>query len=296
MIRLAVIATLTAFLASTASAAFSFWQVRPIVAANVPYGLSGEETADVYQLPGDNTKKRPAVLLIHGGGWRSGDKAGYSGYAKKLAAKGIASVSINYRLFREDAGVNHWPAQIQDVQLAVRWLRANASTYGIDPNRICAWGDSAGGHLALLLGSMNTVKPGDRSHLYADQSPSVKCVIDMFGPTHLASPSLNNLRSYLTVLLGGKSPEQAPKIWEEASPAAIANKASAPTLIVHGLTDDVVSFEQAKDMKAALDKNGVANEFVPFMGGHWFKDAASDRVRASAEKMMVDYAVKMLNP
>jgi len=67
-------------------------------------------------------------------------------------------------------------------------------------------------------------------------------------------------------------------------------------LIIHGLTDDVVSFEQAKDMKAALDKNGVVNEFVPFMGGHWFKDAASDRIRASAEKMMVDYAVKMLNP
>lgn len=295
MFRSVVVGLFIIALAPTVNAGFfSFSANKFQLMPDQTYGLSGAEKADVYQLPG---AKRPAVLFIHGGGWQSGDKSGYSFYAKMLADKGIASVAINYRLFNAETRVNPWPAQIEDVQLALRWLRANAAKYNIDASRLCVWGDSAGAHLSLLLGSMKTIMPGDRAHLYRDQSLAVTCVVDMFGPTDLAAPSLSNMHALLTSMFGGQTPEQSPKIWHQASPAQIVTAASAPTLIAHGKDDAIVAFDQANSLKAAFDKSGVAYEWVPFPGGHWFKEPTTPQpIVDTVTRKMVDYVVRKLNP
>ncbi|MEP6988575.1 MAG: alpha/beta hydrolase, partial [Chloroflexota bacterium] len=126
----------------------------------VTYGEVGGEklVLDVYQ-PAASDGPLPAVIVIHGGAGSFGDRSGESDRAQGLAANGYVAFNIDYRLL--DGGKNPWPAQIEDAQLAVRWVRANAKQYNVDPDRLCSLGHSFGGELAALLGERDTPTGGD---------------------------------------------------------------------------------------------------------------------------------------
>jgi acetyl esterase/lipase len=140
---------------------------------------------DIYY-PATATRQWPAVIIVHGGAWITGDKATSASLAIQpgLTARGLLVVSINYRLAPDFP----WPAMIEDAKCAVRSLRAHASEYNLDPNRIAIEGDSVGGQIALLVGLTDPTVGWDVGP-YLDTSSQVQAVVDFFGPTNLTDPS-----------------------------------------------------------------------------------------------------------
>ncbi|MFC7618997.1 alpha/beta hydrolase fold domain-containing protein [Microlunatus sp. GCM10028923] len=198
----------------------------------------------------------PAVVYLHHGGWRQGDRS-YGGYPWNgpiLAAHGFVVASVSYRF----TSVAPFPAQLHDVKAAVRWLRANADHYGIDHDRIGALGDSAGGHLAALLGTT-----GDRPDLEGDcgspgRSSRVQAVVARCAPYDFRtfSPRDPGISAVLDALFGGSASERA-ALRELASPRAHVTPESAPFLIIHGTLDETVPVEQARAMAGTLRDGGV---------------------------------------
>jgi acetyl esterase/lipase len=241
-------------------------QYAAVVQSNVAYGPLPEETLDLCR-PRDATGPRPGVILIHGGGWSSGDKSEYAGLCRRLATYGYMAATINYRLTPKHI----WPTQLVDAQLAVRSLRANAITYGLDPRRLCSWGFSAGGHLAVFLGVLRTIHPGDQTALYADQSPAVSCVVDEFGPVDLLSLQPTAFHSQiLRGLFGGAPASEDAAAYRDASPTFDVTAHSAPTLIVQGTQDQLVEAAQSRELWTLLQHAGVPTEYISFDGGHMF--------------------------
>lgn len=259
--------------------------------SNQKYGATEFEKMDIHRAGGAN---RPAIVIIHGGGWAGGDKGGHDWYAKQFQRKGITVFNINYRLITAGRPDTVWPAQIQDVQNVVRLIRANAAKCGIDPNRICAMGDSAGGHLAMMLGTLKKSWPGDRSELNADQSPAVSCVVDLFGPSDLANPNFNKGGTALVGLFGGKTVAQDPELYAKASPINNVTSQSAATLIFHGNNDTIVPLAQSTDFVSALNAKGVTNQIFVFNGGHWSFDPPSQKNQIDA--YMVEWVRQFLHP
>jgi acetyl esterase/lipase len=247
------------------------------ISKDVPYGLSSEEKADLYLLPGENN---PAIIFVHGGAWCAGDKSTYASYyAKKYYSAGISAIAINYRLGKVGDPSTYWPAQLQDAQLAVRWAKANARKFGIDPDRICAFGDSAGGHLAIFLAARTTSQPGDRSGLYSDMSPSVSCAVNMFGPSDLTdSRQLEALNSL--AIFGGRSYAQDPGPYGDASPIRAINGRSAPILTIQGTKDPIVPPSQADMLSRKMKEVSVPNPVIRFNAGHWFDGLPTSRKNA----------------
>jgi acetyl esterase/lipase len=276
------------------SVAQASWWDNFTVMKDVQYGPSAPEIADLY-LP-STVGSRPAIVMVHGGAWMAGDKTGLNFYARNFANAGIAVVNINYRLLKPDVPETAWPTQIEDAQLAVRWVRANSRTLNIDPNRICAWGDSAGGHLALLLGSLQKNVPGDRSMLFAKQSPQVNCVIDFFGPTDFTQPSARVLDGVLKPLFHGKSLAEATEQYAAASPAKLVTSQTAPTLIVQGTQDKIVLLEQSTELDSVMTQKGIPHSMMTFNGGHWFENLQPSKQKNVIDQQVLDYAKKMLRP
>jgi acetyl esterase/lipase len=139
---------------------------------NVVYAkINGAELhLDIYEPAGTSAKPRPVVILIHGGGWTAFDKSTMRGMGGFLSRSGFVAFSVDYRLFR--AGENRWPTQLDDVQRAVRWIRANASKYSVDPDHIGAFGHSAGAQLAALLGMEDTRDNSDPAGQILEPGPS----------------------------------------------------------------------------------------------------------------------------
>ncbi|MCS6860969.1 MAG: alpha/beta hydrolase [Abditibacteriales bacterium] len=231
-----------------------------IVENDVLYGEAGGEKLllDVYR-PKDAPGKRPAVILIHGGGWRAGNKSDAKGLAQDLAGRGFVGFAIAYRFAPK---FTH-PAQLDDCQLAVRWVRANAEKYQVDPERIGAAGASAGGHLAAMLGVRDT---RDKNAPLSQFSSKVRCVVDVFGPMDLR-PHLNTTYNNpfgLVLVQGfiGKKPDEAPELYADASPITFVSKDAAPFLILHGAKDNLVPISQSEAMAEALKKAGVEVNFI----------------------------------
>jgi acetyl esterase/lipase len=217
---------------------------------------------DLY-LPEKAEDKLPLVVWIHGGGWQAGSKEGCP--AVFLVAKGYVVASINYRLSQHAI----FPAQIDDCKAAVRWLRANADKYHIDPEHIGAWGASAGGHLVALLGTSAGEKELDGKGGNADRSSSVQCAVDFFGPTDFVhwDPDFNKpVYTMITNLLGGKANENPAKA-RAASPLFYVDKSSAPLLIVHGDKDPLVPLSQSEALVEAMKKAGVEAKLIVIKGG-----------------------------
>jgi acetyl esterase/lipase len=230
----------------------------------------------------------PAVLCIHGGGFRAGSREGYNGLCIKLAQHGFVAATTSYRL----APKYQFPAAVHDVKAAVRWLRANAATYQIDPARIGVTGGSAGGHLAQLLGVTAGVKEFEGEGGNAGQSSSVVCVVNEYGPSDFTKSYGKSVDAaeVLPLFLGGNL-ETARQRHIQASPLNWVTPDAAPTLILHGTEDKYVAYEQGVWMRDRLQACGVEVELVTFEGaGHGFKGADAER----AERAMMGFFEKRL--
>lgn len=219
---------------------------------------------DLY-LPKDAAEPCPLVIWIHGGAWQGGSKNGTPGVV--MLKHGFAVASINYRL--TDAAP--YPAQIEDCKAAVRWLRAKAKEYNLDPQRFGAWGASAGGHLVALLGTTSDMKELEGKDGNLEQSCRVQAVCDWFGPTDLTGMRGNladNPDGPVYKLLGGP-PSEKSDLARLASPVKFCKKECPPFLIMHGDKDNLVPLRQSQIMESALKKEGVPVELVVVEGkGH----------------------------
>jgi acetyl esterase/lipase len=247
---------------------------------DVVYSTAGGQKlkVDVY-FPKDHepgkTAARPAVLCIHGGAWRSGSRTDTAAFAFALAEKGYVAVTMSYRLFDPDKHPeNIWPAQYDDAQRAVRWMRASAATLGIDGKRIAAMGASAGGHLVALLGTTDT-RPGCEP-AYMEQSSRVNAVIDVFGPTDLTQDFSHlklgavTVQSLVDDFIGTKkSADDIRKAKVASSPSRFVDAKTVPFLILHGDKDAVVPVEQSRLMDRILKKASIPCTYVELKGeGH----------------------------
>ena len=196
----------------------------------------------------------PCVLCIHGGGFRAGNRDSYNPLLIKLAGRGYVAVSTSYRL----APKYQFPAAIFDVKAAVRWLKANAGLYQIDPDRIGVTGDSAGGHLAQFLGVTADVNQfeGDEGN-YA-QSTRIACVVNKYGPSDFTKSYGKSVDAaeVLPLWLGGNLGTAREK-HVLSSPLNWVTPAAAPTLILHGTDDKYVAYEQGVWMRDRLKSCGV---------------------------------------
>ncbi len=213
-----------------------------------------------------STKPMPAVIYIHGGGWAEGERstAMYPWLNPLLAAHGFITVSITYRLSRWAT----FPAQIHDAKAAVRWLRANAERYAIDPERIGVWGDSAGGHLSALLGVTGDLPELEGDNGSPGYSSSVQAVVARVPPTDFLSSTMqNNVPSMVTQLFGGMIDERA-DLMRMASPLYYVHSGVPPFQIVHGTSDESVPFEQGERFAKALSEVGGEVDFIVMPGCH----------------------------
>ena len=226
---------------------------------------------DLY-LPEQHDKPLPLIIWIHGGAWMAGSKDDPSP-ALRFTANGYAVAQVGYRLSQEAK----FPAQINDCKAAVRWLRANAAKYNLDPNKFVAWGASAGGHLVALLGTSGGVAVLEGNDNDLKESSRVQGVVDWFGPTdflHIGDAEIdlphNATDSPESKLIGGALLENKDKA-AKASPITYVSKDAPPFLIMHGDRDRTVPFSQSEWLYTALRKAGVDATFVPMKGaGHGF--------------------------
>lgn len=247
------------------------------VQQDVSYGTAGGHPLlmDVYE-PGESSSNlhdlRTAVVLIHGGGWTSFDKSTMHGMGMFLARSGFVAFSVDYRLFHPPE--NPWPAQLDDVQRAVRWIRANASKYRIDPDHIGAFGHSAGAQLAALLGMEDTRDNSDPA--LAKYSSRVQAVVDVSGPIDFTTHHDPDGDAFFAAFLGGDYAHH-PEIWQDASPAFHVSKNDSPFLIVHGTHDESVPMAQAEELADKLKQAGVPVKFVKFEDAHTFQTPEARR-------------------
>jgi acetyl esterase/lipase len=244
--------------------------------ADIPYAGTDNPRQKLDLLLPETPKdgKLPVVVFIHGGGWQGGDKTGGRRNVADLVAGGdFAGVSVGYRLTDEA----QFPQQSYDCKAAIRWIRANAEKYGLDPDKIAVWGSSAGGHLVALLGTSGGVKEleGDLGP-HTGTSSRVSCVVNYFGPSNFLTMGAQSAPggridhdapdSPEAKLVGGALQENKEKA-EAASPIAYVSKDDPPFLNVHGTADPVVPFAQSETLHAALKKAGVDSTLITVEGG-----------------------------
>jgi len=230
----------------------------------------------------------PCVLFIHGGGFRAGSREGYNAQIIRLAEKGYVAVTVSYRL----APKYPFPAAIHDTKAAVRWLRANAKKYAIDPTRIGVTGGSAGGHLAQFLAVTGDVAGFEGTGGNPTQSSKVACVVNYYGPSDFTKSYGKSVDAaeVLPLFLGGNL-EKARVQHVRASPLYWVTPNAAPTLCVHGTEDKYVAFEQAEWLVDKLKAATVEAELLKMTGaGHGFKGRDAE----TAEKAMVAFFDKHL--
>lgn len=234
------------------------------------------------------TSPAPAIVYIHGGGWRGGSKDRLPPLLKRLAQSGYFCVSIEYRLTREAP----FPAQIEDCKCAIRWLRANADKYHLN-DKIGVWGTSAGGHLAALLGVSGGVASLEGKGGWSGYSSRVQAVVNSFGPTDLLlakdtydewaangrHPTGHGLQS-VALLLGGDIANRRAEALA-ASPSTYVSADDPPFLLIHGAKDTLVPVSQCETFNVALKKAGVPSEskILPEFG-HGATSPESERMAA----------------
>jgi acetyl esterase/lipase len=233
---------------------------------NIEYATTGERRllVDVY-LPSGKVRP-PLVVWVHGGAWRSGDK---ENPPQALVAAGFALASVDYRL----SGEAKFPAQVHDIKAAIRFLRSKGNEFGYSTDRIAIAGDSAGGHLAVLVGVSSGVKPLEGTigeHL--DQSSAVQAIVDYFGPTNFvtilkqSTPHGLSVREPALKLLLGDMPEKLPQPAKLASPVSHVDENDPPLLIFHGDQDPQVPINQSHEMEGAYERQNLPVEFVVVHG------------------------------
>jgi acetyl esterase/lipase len=230
----------------------------------------------------------PAVICIHGGGFRAGDRHGYDKLCLRLAEAGYVAVTIDYRL----APKYPFPAAIHDVKAAVRWIRANAKRYSIDSDRLAVTGGSAGGHLAQFLAVTGEVKEFEGDGGNPDQSSAVTCVVNFFGPSDFTRSYGKSVDAaeVLPLWLGGNLDKERHK-HILASPLYWVTPHAAPTLCIHGTKDNYVAHEQSVWLVEKLKSADVEAELLTLeRAGHGFKDKDAE----AADRAMFAFFAKHL--
>lgn len=215
------------------------------------------EKLDVYLPPECMPGPYPAVLLIHGGGWRILDKgmAREKNIGYTFAKAGYAVFSINYLLNEvtrdpQTQKIIHekvaWPQNLYDCKTALRWIRRNAKKHQIDPNRIATMGGSAGGHLATLVASTAHADELNQGGLYTDESNEVSCVLNLYG--------VSIIRDQWRACFASATPEETEANVLAASPLTYIDEKHPPIFLTHGTGDETVSVDYSRDFVAELDK------------------------------------------
>ena len=237
------------------------------------------QSLDLF-IPPNADKPMPLIIGFHGGGWRSGDKAQNPGIG--LLRAGYVVASVNYRLSQQAI----WPAQIHDCKAAVRWLRAHAEEYHIDPDRIGVWGASAGGHLVAMLGTAGDAKELEGDGENANVSSKVQAVCDLFGPSDLTRTEDEAAADgAVPKLLGGPIRENLEKA-KQASPLTYVSRDDPPFLILHGTKDPLVPVRQSQWLHDALKKAGVESHLDIIEGaGH----GGAEFFTPARRKMILDF-------
>ncbi len=256
-----------------------------LTTSNVAYGTQPGEVLDVAR-PSTGSG-RPAVLLVHGGGWMSGDKSELTGVGFELAQAGYVTFNADYTL--ADAHLAGYPMQLQELEAAVGWIRANADRYGVDPTRIAALGSSAGGNLVGLLAAVPTgaCTSGDR----------VAAVVSWSGPMDLTAldegvlscPERNCAINYTGIgdFAGCPTAGQCPSSYIAASPDSHVSGDTCPVALFNGSTE-VIPASQAEIMSTALTRAGVPNE-VEIMVGSQHASAYADRAMPATEAWLREW-------
>jgi acetyl esterase/lipase len=257
---------------------------------NLEYVKDGHERnkLDLY-LPEKADGPLPVIVWIHGGAWSGGNKD-FPGQALAFVGKGYAVASIGYRLSQHAT----YPAQVEDCKAAIRWLRANAKTYQLDPEHIGVWGASAGGHLVALLGTTGGVKELEGKGGNAEQSSRVQAVVDFFGPTDFLQMDAHAVKgsklkhdpanSPESRLIGGAIQQNVEKV-QRANPVQYVTKDAPPFFIAHGEQDPLVPCHQSELLYEALKKAGVEVTFQKIPGaGHGGKEFGTDKMQAAIQE------------
>jgi acetyl esterase/lipase len=264
-------------------------------AVELPYEIrrsiafSGSLKLDLY-LPTETPGPFPAVVYIHGGGWRAGERSQFRPQAIHMASRGFVGAAIDHRLVPDDL----FPAALHDAKAAVRWLRASADTYNIDPSRIGVAGGSSGGHLAALVGTTDGVADfeGGGNLTFSSAVQAVAA----FNPIIDLVDFLEREDWWavdIIELLLGVSFADDPDAWANASPISHVTAAAPPFLLLHGTDDETVPYAQSVDMMNALIEVGVVAELFTADGaGHgFFNDSPW---REPSWEAMEDFFVRML--
>ena len=215
-------------------------QGRVSIKEGIVIGEGGGKSlkADIF-LPPLEEKSRPAVLFIHGGGWIEGDRSQLRGYGILLARLGFVCKCNSYRLSNESI----WPAQVQDVNCAIRYLRANATDLGLDPDRIGVSGNSAGGHLSLMAAATNYDQIFEGEGGSNEVSSEIKAVCAIYPPTTIRQLEiLNPLENAFLMLMGKEAKKED---FDKASPLNYVTEDYPPCMLIHGSTDSVVRLKDS---------------------------------------------------
>ena len=230
----------------------------------------------------------PAIICIHGGGFRAGTRDSYDALCVKLAERGYVAATITYRL----APKFQFPAAVYDTKAAVRWMRANAKKYNVDPTRIGVTGGSAGGHLAQFLAVTAHVPRFEGNGGNQDQSSAVTCVVNVYGPSDITKSYGKSVDAHevLPLWFGGNL-ETKRDLHIQGSPLYWVTPDAAPTLCIHGTEDKYVAHEQAVWLVDKLKASTVDAELLTLEGaGHGFKGADAQK----AENALLEYFDKKL--
>lgn len=246
-----------------------------------------EQKMDLFYPAKLKSDPAPIAMYVHGGGWTSGDKGGGVGSldVRALSERGYIVAAINYRL----APQHKFPAMIEDVKCAIRFLRAHAAQLKIDPNKIGVWGGSAGGHLVALLGTADASAGFDVGQ-WLEQSSRVQAVVDLFGPADLPAMFTGNAQTVGKNIFGSTSRDDP--ILVKASPITYITKDDPPFLILQGDKDKVVPMEQSQILHDKLKAGGVTSTLVIVKNaGHGFtpEGGAISPTRAELSKMIADF-------
>jgi acetyl esterase/lipase len=228
---------------------------------DIAYGSDPLQKLDIC-LP-DTGTDRTVLLLIHGGAWHLGDKRGDGGLCQLAAKQGIIGVRVGYRLAAGTPGTI-WPAQINDVEAALQWVRAHSTDIKANPNRICAYGTSAGGHLTVFLAVHH----------------EVACAIDAFGPVDLTGYPMEHGGDLGRLLFGSDvdNPDAIERDKRNASPLFLVDGNTPPMLIIQGTRDTTVPPSQSAALIDELHRAGKSPQLINYDGEHAYRGITHDQL------------------
>jgi acetyl esterase/lipase len=262
-----------------------------VVTPDVEYGNPGDRPLllDLYS-PREPGQPLPAIVFIHGGSWRGGKKEDYRSYATYFAQRGYVCASVQYRLSKEAP----FPAAVHDAKAAIRFIRANAKSLGVDPQRIGVAGGSAGGHLAMMVGFSSDIASLDGNSGHPGVSSRVQCVVNLYGPTDMTTPyaqRVSTTNPAVKAFFAGTYQEQ-PELYRAGSPIQYVSPDDPPTLIMHGTVDELVPINQADILATKLAEVGVPYIYDRLPGWPHSMDTArpvNERVLWFAERFFDRY-------